>query len=152
MANSLWVNAGPLRQAYEEGSWKGCSVLLLFWWGRGKMGHSGFLEQITLGRPLMEREGTWAKTARAIERKGHCPQHGDPEPGGKQMAWLRADTGLGLGEKKHLPGCSLQGGGSTARSRGSSAAPKGTWAPIPFICGHKGTNPKSTSPLPSCPE
>lgn len=68
------------------------------------------------------------------------------------MAWLRADTGLGLGEQKHLPGCSLQGGGSTAWSRGSSAAPKGTWAPTPFICAHKGANPKSTSPLLSCPE
>lgn len=64
------------------------------------------------------------------------------------MAWLRADAGLGLGEQKRHPGCSLWGVGAQPGSRGGSAAPEGTHAPIPFICGCNSANPKLLLPPP----
>lgn len=115
MLHQLWIHYCSTEahsDKHMRRSWKVRSC----WSGGEKKNqvNSGFLEQTPFSEdfPLMKREGTWAKTASFAERRVKCPQQGEPEPGGKQMAWVRAETGLALGEQKDLFGWSLPGMGT----------------------------------------
>ena len=70
---------------------------MLFWGGEKKQVTLGFPGQSTLGSlPFDGEKGHMSKDSKPHRKEGlGGPAAGDPEPGGKQMARLREEDGLG---------------------------------------------------------